>query len=91
LLLVDVVIRYLYWPHIKVSYVIKCFCFSYLLHSIFSRFENLVAFGKTLLKQNPKAVKIRDNVVDLQSEYQTLADIWERRDNELHEDLDLLV
>ena len=57
----------------------------------FLRFDSLVFYGKTLLKQNLKADKIRDNVVDLQSEYQTLVDIWKRRDKELHEDLSLLV
>lgn len=41
--------------------------------------------------QNPKANQIRENIVDLQGEYQTLSDIWERRDKELHQDLDLLV
>jgi hypothetical protein len=58
---------------------------------LFYRFDQLVAYGKTLLKKNPKADRIRDNIVDLQGEYQTLADIWQRRDKELHQDLDLLV
>jgi hypothetical protein len=58
---------------------------------LFYRFDQLVAYGKPLLKKNPKADRIRDNIVDLQGEYQTLADIWQRRDKELHQDLDLLV
>ena len=41
--------------------------------------------------QNPKASQIRENIVDLQGEYQALSDIWQRRDKELHQDLDLLV
>ena len=56
-----------------------------------SRFDQLVAYGKALLRQNPKADRIRDNIVGLQSEYQTLSDIWQRRHKELHQDLDLLV
>ena len=56
-----------------------------------SSLDQLVLYGKSLLKQNPKACQIRDRIVNLQGEYRTLTDVWQRRDKELQQSLDLLV